>query len=59
MSVRMTGAAMMRLLLKRLPRFTYCRIMATCQSGYGAVCKTVYPASIPGVASTKNRAFII
>src|SRR6266852_883429 len=24
---------------------------ATCQSGYGAVCKTVYPGSIPGVAS--------
>jgi hypothetical protein len=27
------------------------RLGATCQSGYGAVCKTVYPGSIPGVAS--------
>ena len=27
---------------------------ATCQSGYGAVCKTVYPGSIPGVASIKS-----
>ncbi len=28
---------------------------ATCQSGYGAVCKTVYPGSIPGVASIEDR----
>jgi hypothetical protein len=27
---------------------------ATCQSGYGAVCKTVYPGSIPGVASIED-----
>ncbi len=27
---------------------------ATCQSGYGAVCKTVYPGSIPGVASNNK-----
>ena len=30
---------------------------ATCQSGYGAVCKTVYPGSIPGVASIKSMSF--
>ena len=28
---------------------------ATCQSGYGAVCKTVYPGSIPGVASIEIK----
>jgi hypothetical protein len=28
---------------------------ATCQSGYGAVCKTVYPGSIPGVASIAGK----
>ena len=27
------------------------RPMATWRSGYAAVCKTVYPGSIPGVAS--------
>jgi hypothetical protein len=27
--------------------------MATWRSGYAAVCKTVYPGSIPGVASIK------
>src|SRR5712664_4042610 len=27
---------------------------ATWRSGYAAVCKTVYPGSIPGVASTSN-----
>ncbi len=40
-----------RLLLKLLRRFRYLLSTATCQSGYGAVCKTVYPGSIPGVAS--------
>ena len=47
------------LLLKLMRQFRYLLSAATCQSGYGAVCKTVYPGSIPGVASTKNRAFII
>jgi hypothetical protein len=42
------------LLLKSLPQFRYRRLTATCQSGYGAVCKTVYPGSIPGVASTRR-----
>jgi hypothetical protein len=32
---------------------------ATCQSGYGAVCKTVYPGSIPGVASIAARPLAI
>jgi hypothetical protein len=41
-----------RLLLKLLHRFTSSSPAATCQSGYGAVCKTVYPGSIPGVASS-------
>jgi hypothetical protein len=44
--------AMTPLLLKRLPQFTYLRFMATWRSGDAAVCKTVYPGSIPGVAST-------
>jgi hypothetical protein len=46
---------MTRLLLKALHRFTYFGLAATCQSGYGAVCKTVYPGSIPGVASNKIK----
>jgi hypothetical protein len=29
--------------------------MATWRSGYAAVCKTVYPGSIPGVASRKIK----
>jgi hypothetical protein len=29
-------------------------VMATWRSGYAAVCKTVYPGSIPGVASTRE-----
>ena len=33
--------------IKKQPR------MATWRSGYAAVCKTVYPGSIPGVASNK------
>lgn len=44
---------MNRLLLNVLDRFRYFVSAATCQSGYGAVCKTVYPGSIPGVASNK------
>jgi hypothetical protein len=28
---------------------------ATWRSGYAAVCKTVYPGSIPGVASNKIK----
>ena len=39
------------LLRNILDRFRYFAPVATCQSGYGAVCKTVYPGSIPGVAS--------
>ena len=31
----------------------YQRLTATWRSGYATVCKTVYPGSIPGVASTK------
>ena len=43
---------MTQLLLKSLHRFTYQRSGATWRSGYATVCKTVYPGSIPGVAST-------
>jgi hypothetical protein len=49
------GAMSRLLLLKLLHRFTYLLSAATCQSGYGAVCKTVYPGSIPGVASMPSR----
>jgi hypothetical protein len=52
-AIQNEGAMMTRLLLKALHWFTYSRRAATCQSGYGAVCKTVYPGSIPGVASNK------
>jgi hypothetical protein len=38
-------------LLNRLPPFRYLQLKATWRSGYAAVCKTVYPGSIPGVAS--------
>jgi hypothetical protein len=31
-----------------------CPRMATWRSGYAAVCKTVYPGSIPGVASKET-----
>jgi hypothetical protein len=55
MSFRMTGAMMSRLLLKLMHRFRYFLSAATCQSGYGAVCKTVYPGSIPGVASIEGK----
>jgi hypothetical protein len=52
-SFRMMAATRSRLLLKLMHRFRYFLSAATCQSGYGAVCKTVYPGSIPGVASNK------
>jgi hypothetical protein len=51
----MRDATTKQLLLKTLHRFTYFLPAATCQSGYGAVCKTVYPGSIPGVASKKIK----
>jgi hypothetical protein len=51
----MREATTKQLLLKTLHRFTYFLAAATCQSGYGAVCKTVYPGSIPGVASKNQR----
>jgi hypothetical protein len=38
-----------------LEAFRYSRRMATWRSGYATVCKTVYPGSIPGVASTIPR----
>ena len=41
----------MQLLLNRLSGFTYPLCGATWRSGYATVCKTVYPGSIPGVAS--------
>jgi hypothetical protein len=44
----------MQLLPKWLPRFSYRRRGATWRSGYATVCKTVYPGSIPGVASTND-----
>jgi hypothetical protein len=45
--------AITQLLPKRLPGFTYHGAEATWRSGYATVCKTVYPGSIPGVASNK------
>ena len=41
----------MQPLLNPLRAFRYLRRAATWRSGYAAVCKTVYPGSIPGVAS--------
>jgi hypothetical protein len=41
-------------LLKVLPCFNKQPLTATWRSGYAAVCKTVYPGSIPGVASTNS-----
>ena len=46
------SSAVMRPLPNRLRPFTYLRLEATWRSGYAAVCKTVYPGSIPGVASS-------
>src|SRR6266480_4323354 len=48
------SAARPRLLPGTPARFTYRRYGATWRSGYAAVCKTVYPGSIPGVASKKS-----
>src|SRR3954449_1867269 len=48
---RMGLAMMKRLLPNRLCSFTYRHCGATWRSGYATVCKTVYPGSIPGVAS--------
>jgi hypothetical protein len=47
----MTMVATTAPLLKYLPAFMYLDPEATWRSGYAAVCKTVYPGSIPGVAS--------
>jgi hypothetical protein len=44
----------MQPLLNSLRAFRYLGRMATWRSGYAAVCKTVYPGSIPGVASTSS-----
>ena len=41
-------------LRKGLKEFMECRPTATWRSGYAEVCKTFYPGSIPGVASTCN-----
>jgi hypothetical protein len=49
---RNEGLRPKQLLLRLLHRFRYFTPAATCQSGYGAVCKTAYPGSIPGVASS-------
>jgi hypothetical protein len=46
---------MTQLVLNRLARFSYLPNGATWRSGYATVCKTVYPGSIPGVASSKIR----
>jgi hypothetical protein len=46
-------APMTQPLHKRLGTFKGRLLMATWRSGYAAVCKTVYPGSIPGVASNK------
>ena len=47
------GALGARTLLNRLRSDKECARVATWRSGYAAVCKTVYPGSIPGVASKK------
>jgi hypothetical protein len=46
------AAAVTQPLPNRLRPFRYLRLEATWRSGYAAVCKTVYPGSIPGVASS-------
>jgi hypothetical protein len=50
----MTMVATTAPLLKYLPAFMYLDPEATWRSGYAAVCKTVYPGSIPGVASNNK-----
>ena len=52
---RMTQSPGARTLLNRLRSDKECARMATWRSGYAAVCKTVYPGSIPGVASSKIK----
>ena len=47
------GAASLTIALKQVRRDPTCA-GATWRSGYAAVCKTVYPGSIPGVASTRK-----
>jgi hypothetical protein len=47
----MTQSLGARTLLNRLRSDKERARMATWRSGYAAVCKTVYPGSIPGVAS--------
>jgi hypothetical protein len=42
-------------LLKVFAPFRHFGQRATWRSGYAAVCKTVYPGSIPGVASTSSE----
>ncbi len=57
---RMRWPTMTLPLPKCLGVFNYWRYGATWRSGYATVCKTVYPGSIPGVASTHQlflRAF--
>jgi hypothetical protein len=54
-SVRTTNPANKMALLKALSCFSKWLRMATWRSGYAAVCKTVYPGSIPGVASNKIK----
>jgi hypothetical protein len=51
---RMTWGPMTLQLPKPLIRTTYLYSEATWRSGYATVCKTVYPGSIPGVASTRR-----
>jgi hypothetical protein len=46
---------MTRQLPKPLIGATYSDSEATWRSGYATVCKTVYPGSIPGVASKKIK----
>jgi hypothetical protein len=50
----MTQSLGARTLLNRLRSDKERARMATWRSGYAAVCKTVYPGSIPGVASSRR-----
>ena len=49
---RMASIPVTLRLRNRLAPFRYSAQKATWRSGYAAVCKTVYPGSIPGVASS-------
>jgi hypothetical protein len=55
LAFRTTRMATTQPLLSWLGTFRYSRRTATWRSGYAAVCKTVYPGSIPGVASKTLR----